>query len=388
MEKNIRILLSLQIALNFLPFVSVFFLFLESNGLTWQQVFIIESIFTASALIVQFPVGMLADRYGRKRVLIVGLMIGTLGFVIYAHAHSFLFFAIADCLIGIAMACHSSTLEPLVYASLKQAGRESEYRKLFGRIQCAGLWTMAVAGVIGGILGAWNLRLALIATIPSYAVGALLALWIEEPRMHTAHVTLPGLLRGIRTNGWMLRAVIVCNAVFLSCTMLFAWFSQPYQKAIGVPMWVIGITQALSLLLSGGASMVAHTLDRYGDERVLLLVCMIVLVVMMAGMALTGGVIGIILMLVGRTCFGAVSTVSSDMLHKLVADDVRSRVQSVQSCLMRAMMIVICLGFGPALDAFTVFQVQMVCAVILCVIMSIALIVLHRAWPQTTTPAE
>ena len=386
LERNLRVLRFMQLAAGMQLFVPVFFLFLRSNGLGWQEVFVIEAVFIFAGMAFQIPVGAIVDRVGRKPVLVGGFLAGAAGFAVYGSTGTLPWFVVAEILLAFYVTCHVIGLEAMTHATLAGVGREHEYRRTMGELQCNSMWTMAVASVLGGLAACWSLRLTVWLSVPAMVACAAFALRLTEPGAREVHsLSLLRVWKDALFGRPALRAVVLVNAAFATSTMALAWFTQPYQAAMGTPFWVIGGVGATALLLSALVSRFVPYLERFVDDRLLLLTILVTVTGCLAGMALTGGVIGIVLLLVGRACFGAL-VVGNDLLHKLVEPGTRGRVIAVQGCLTRAVMGGGCFGFGTLLEGQGLTAALWTIAGFASVMMTGSFLLLLRHWaplPET-----
>src|SRR5210317_775949 len=81
-----------------MPIVALFY---NENGLDELDIYLLQAIYSLSVVIMEIPSGYMADIVGRKKTLVLGGVLGTLGFVIYSISSSFLGFLIAEVTLGI-----------------------------------------------------------------------------------------------------------------------------------------------------------------------------------------------------------------------------------------------------------------------------------------------
>ena len=93
--------------------------------------------------------------------------------------------------------------------------------------------------------------------------------------------------------------------------------------------------------------------------------------------------VGIVLLILGRSCFGAVTTLGSDLLHRLVDDRVRSRVQALQGVGFRATMVAATLGIGSLLDGEAGVDTVLLFALAAGgILITVSLFCLNVVWPE------
>lgn len=137
----------------------VYALLFADTGLSTSEISSLFVIWSAAALLLEVPLGALADRVSRRKLLAVAAIVRAAGFALWIAFPSYWAFAAGFVLWSVKGALTSGTLEALVYDDLAAAGRTSAYTKLLGRA--------SAAESVGGILAA-------AAAIPMMASGSYL----------------------------------------------------------------------------------------------------------------------------------------------------------------------------------------------------------------------
>lgn len=128
----------------------VFVLYLVHYHVTNFQVGVLETTLFATSLILEVPLGVVADRYGRKILVLTGYIlfcITALGMVI---TREFVYFAILFALEGLAFAAISGADQAVLFDVLKASGNESRYATVFSRTSAISASALAIAIVVGG----------------------------------------------------------------------------------------------------------------------------------------------------------------------------------------------------------------------------------------------
>lgn len=158
-NKNDNLYYSLSIFLNMDVQRSLFVLYLLQLGITQGEIGILQSFLFFSAVALEIPSGLLADRYGRKVSLIIGflgLCISGIGFLLFS---SFIPFAIIFCLFGASIAMGSGSDRALLYDNLLAEHRTEEYPKIVSRARAIGAVSLGLSMLLGGVLQdtwSWN----------------------------------------------------------------------------------------------------------------------------------------------------------------------------------------------------------------------------------------
>ena len=125
----------------------------ERIGVTGMSLYLAVGFVTQ--LVLELPTGALAGLIGRKKTVIIGHIVDGLQYLGMAFATTLPQFALLSVLSGTAEALRSGSLEAIVYDSLKQDKRESEYKKIMSaqgiRFQIGLMVSTALGGFMGNI---------------------------------------------------------------------------------------------------------------------------------------------------------------------------------------------------------------------------------------------
>ena len=109
-------------------------LFYQENGLGMTEVLTLQAVYSIAIVALEIPSGYAADVWGRKTTLIIGSILGVVGFSIYSFSFGFWGFFAAELTLGIGQSFISGSDSAMLYDSLKSNNRQSDYLKYEGRI--------------------------------------------------------------------------------------------------------------------------------------------------------------------------------------------------------------------------------------------------------------
>ncbi len=93
-------------------------LFWEERGITVQEVVYTEVIFAVTIVLLEIPSGIVADKWGRKNMILLSSVLEAIMFFLLINSTEFWHFAIAIFLSGIAGSANSGAENALLYDSL------------------------------------------------------------------------------------------------------------------------------------------------------------------------------------------------------------------------------------------------------------------------------
>ncbi|MCF6333396.1 MAG: MFS transporter [Draconibacterium sp.] len=267
-------------------------LFYQDNGMGMSEIFLLKAIYSLAIVIMEIPSGWMADVWGRRKTLIFGSILGSVGFLIYSFSYGFLTFTVAEIILGIGHSFVSGADSALLYDSLKADNKTDNYTKQEGWITSVGNFAEAVAGILGGFLAAISLRTPFFFQFAVAAIAIPAAITLIEPKINTIkHVhSIKKLVQNIRQTlktNQNLRFSILLSAVTGTATLTFAWLVQPFFKTIDLPIEMFGIFWTALNLSVGISSVFAHKFEKLFGKRNSL---MIIILLIALGYFLSGAV--------------------------------------------------------------------------------------------------
>lgn len=258
MKQNIFYLYIIKLSKWLMLIMPIVALYYTENGLSSFDIYLLQAVYSFSVALMEIPSGYMADVIGRRQSLIMGAVLGTLGFVLYSFASSLPLFMVAEIILGLGGSFISGSDSALLYDSLAAENQESDYLRYEGRITSLGNFAETVAAICGGMIALWcGYRGVYIAQtcIAATAIPAALLL-IEPPQIKK--IQRPNLKQilsichqSLFTNK-ELSAAILLSAAIGTATLCMAWTSQVYFVTNGLdeksitPLWVVlNLTVAL-----------------------------------------------------------------------------------------------------------------------------------------------
>jgi MFS family permease len=239
--------------------------YVESLGGTTSQIGVVIAIFTLISVIVRPSLAKAADRFGRKKLIIIGAGVSTLMFCLYGRVESILPLYFLRAVHGIA---HGSCLGiSFAYvADLAPVDRRGEVMGIFG---VSNVFGMAVFPAVGSaiITGTHSFPTLFIVSVIIATAAFLCPFFIEENK--------PGAQRGEKVS---LTAVIRQRPVLVASLTLFATSTVFGAVSTFVPVFApqrgitnVGLFFTSYAIVTLMSRLVAGRLsDRLGRRKVIL----------------------------------------------------------------------------------------------------------------------
>jgi MFS family permease len=119
LQRNKRVIYALSFFRTFMLIVPVIAPFFESKGLSLAQVFYLQALYASAIVILEAPSGYLADRVGRRTVLLIGSIAHGIGYLWLNFSDSFTDLVVFEFFLGFAVSLMSGADLALLYDTEK-----------------------------------------------------------------------------------------------------------------------------------------------------------------------------------------------------------------------------------------------------------------------------
>jgi len=248
----------------------VIVLFYEKNGLSLQDIFILKSIYSIVAVAFEIPSGYLADTWGKKNCLILGSILFFGGYLTYSFTETFLTFVFAEVLLSIGQTFVNGADSALLYNTVANYKKNELYLHYEGKLTMIGNFSEAIAGVLGGLLAFYSLRLPFYAQAVIAFSGIPAALALTEYGGKTAQTNaLSEVVRIIKYSLFTNKQLaynIVFSGIIGAATLTMAWFVQPVLIQLETPVSYFGIIWTVLNLAVGISAFYSEKIENYFGE--------------------------------------------------------------------------------------------------------------------------
>lgn len=244
---------------------------LASRGYSLVQIGIAETVFHITSLLFEIPSGVLADVFGRKRMLLVSTIMNMLGCIVMIGSDNLMH-------VCIAMACFASSYnfasgsgDALAYDSLKLANRQAEYAKYESNQLIIYRLSEGISTLCAGFAMRIGYRLAYSTSLVSGVIQFLVLETLievrgyenekQEEKQEQEYQKIAGsikseLIKCFLESLTFLKSdqkamfLMFCNSFVGAIDILLLFFLQAKLLESGIPDMLLGI--ALFVMQSGG----------------------------------------------------------------------------------------------------------------------------------------
>jgi MFS family permease len=287
---------------------------------------------------------------------------GFIAITIYSLGHNFYHFLVAEIFFALSMALSSGADSAFMYDTLKDLGKEKQYKKVWGNYMMYGMIALGASNILGGIIGKYDLRWTLYASIPFFFLSMLTTLTLKEPQRHKRIFKqgyLWELFKIMKESLWeniKLRWLILFAGIAFAMNQAGLWLYQPYFEISGLDIAYFGVAFSLFHIIAGLASKFSHIIEaklKLQLSLVLIILCTALGYFLMSYIVFWWSFIFIFLFQFVR---GFSQPVIADAIHKVTDSSIRATVLSVQSLMGRLFYAILLPFIGWAADVYTITQ--------------------------------
>lgn len=341
-------------------------LFYEKHGLGLQDVFILKSVYFIAAVILEIPSGYLADVWGRKRCLLLGSILFFGGYLCYSLTSTFFAFLCAEILLGVGQTLVNGADSALFYDTAVYYKKEHLYLRYEGRITMIGNFAEAIAGIFGGLLAAYTLRLPFFAQTLVAFVGIPAAMMLREYNCKdTINSPASEIVRIIKYSLFTNRALcynIMFSGIIGASTLTMAWFVQPVLITLHTSTSYYGLIWTALNMTVGIAALYSDRVERLLGMHKSNTLILLVIISSYITLAYNLSYWGIALLFIFYIIRGFATPILKGYINQMTFSEMRATVLSIRNFIIRLMFAAIAPFIGWLNDVYSLSVALLVSA--------------------------
>jgi MFS family permease len=229
----------------------VYAIMIGAHGVDALQLSLLFIVWAGSALLFEVPAGMLADRYSRKRLLVLSGAIKGTTFIVWWIAPDFTGYLIGFVIWGAGSSLVSGTAESYLFDALDAHDAADAFARIYGRGMAANSLGIATALASGGYLAesgyGWPLALSIAAPWGSAAVAAIALSEpprrsrVERPSFRAVLTDAVGEIRGNRA---ITRIVAMFATLVTAYGVVDEYIGPLFNEKSGFDLGRVGLAYA------------------------------------------------------------------------------------------------------------------------------------------------
>lgn len=336
-----------------LIFIYPMYLFMmQDYGLNFFQISMLLSVWSITTLVLEYPSGVIADKFCRKNILCFAQSMRCFGLFLWLLYPSYEGFLIGFIFWGISGAFNSGTFEALLYEYLEDHKKVNEFTRYSGYMNAIGL--------IGTFLAAVGATLTVKLGYSFALMISIAALLISTGAIYFVPSKLSNETRNDKASlGFLLIPVESTNVfrllIFISATLALMKTLEEYIPVLGENIGInhhqIGYFVAVLSGTQAMASSIAHRFKNFSIYRLYSMMFANSLILIAATLTLHSS--SIYLLLVFFFIFKIFEIVIEGKIQKQIPNSMRATMGSIKNLFSEVVTIMLLLSFGYIVDQFS-----------------------------------
>ncbi|KKN14971.1 hypothetical protein LCGC14_0990800 [marine sediment metagenome] len=231
----------------YIPYMTIW------GGLSFFQIMLLQSYFTAMIVLLEIPSGAIADFLGRKTALVLSALSVSFAAFSYSIVPNFFLFILAETFWAFGVALMSGTNQAFLFLSLKSYGEEENLSKILGRATTMRLIALTISAPIGSLIAEFiSLQFTMTCLGFIYIGAFVFALTFREPKLATNNDYKQENYFSIIKSGFkelkqnrILRTLALDWIPIDALIMFLFWTHQVYFQVMNIPIFFLGFIAAL-----------------------------------------------------------------------------------------------------------------------------------------------
>lgn len=248
-----------------IPIMTPFYL---SLGLSQSEIAKTQMVFTIAVMLLNIPLGWVADRFGRKLANIIGDTLCAITLLCYSQADNFWQIVGCEIMFGVGAAFSQGVDSTLLkHFCDKEDPSGRFFRKRFARVQMFCQVESLTMILLGGPIGAISFRLAIALSSVGYIAGAVMSAFVKDdsPRLtsdHTGAFRQMGRIVAKNLRNPLTKWRILAYTFARECTHGIIWVFTPLMMAVGVTIESVSIGWAINYLAATVGALIAGRMTK------------------------------------------------------------------------------------------------------------------------------
>jgi predicted MFS family arabinose efflux permease len=321
----------------------------QRRGLSLTQATFVDVAFWVAAVLGEVPTGIVADTYGRKASLIIGVALMSLSIFAWALAPTILLIVIAYAGLAIGVTFLSGAEDAFFFESIQVTGGASRYTRLVGLANATMLGATAIGSAASGLFASIDLILPFIIAGVSLLATLGIVLTFKEPQVAGGEVSQARQSYGeilhqsfalMRARPALRSPMFYLALVPMVALIMETFFLQPQAVRLGIPIAGIGILVMVTQFTNMAGSTWADKISaRLGEGRVLIIIPGII-VISLIFLAVFQVPFSLLWIAIISFVTAVLRPLVLNRIQSQVSDNVRATILSMQS-LMATMLLTV-----------------------------------------------
>ncbi|MBD3280700.1 MFS transporter, partial [Candidatus Dojkabacteria bacterium] len=325
----------------------------EYLELSFSQVAMLVSLASFVRVILEVPTGSWADRFGRKKIFVVGTALYVFSIAVYVLTKDINVLVLGQIVGGFGSALTSGTLAALIYDTLVEDGKEDMYISVNSNKQTYLFISRASAAILSGFIYGVDPRLPYILMGIFYTTTMFLGILLHEPE-YTKPDSLSDFsqikdtIKYLIANRKIVFFLTILSGFILLANMLFVMY-QPFFDSTGLDKEIIGFIYLVAFVISAiGSQVIKKIVAKLGYRKILVIMFLATITAALLFLSQIA-IFGVMAVAVISIILGFQNTVEYSYLNSKLPSNIRATGLSILE-MMKTLAFVIALNLAGSIS--------------------------------------
>lgn len=320
-------------------------------GFSMFQIGLLVGMWPLFSLIFDIPTGAIADNYGRKFSVLLGLFLAGIGFLILYFYDNFYLLLATMAFIGISFTFISGADNAWVTDLLNKKHKRLLHH-YFAKSMSLSSLGLVLSGIIGAILvKSYGTKIIWLVSSIAFFISVIILLFADEnytKRNLSLKKSILETNKQTKTSfkylykNKILFLILIAGIIFVfasSFSNTLTWV--PLLKGLGYPDYAFGYFISAISFIGIFAPLIPLKIMKKGKERKFLLYCFVFSMIFIFGIIFAYNIQSAVIMILGFSLFQYLSNpVSIVYFQKFISSELRATIGSIQSTLISLVGII------------------------------------------------
>lgn len=309
--------------------------YLSRLNISFSEYLMLDAIMFISAAIMELPSGFLADYFGRKKVLIIGLFLDLISMVVLLFANSFMGGLLSIIILSLGLSMGSGNAQSILYEFYDNINEVDSYKKINSNANSIMLVCISLYSICSGFIFKMNINYILyldILFIVFHIIVTYIFLIDNKPNGSKQSAKKQKKVWDVSVINF--QSITKPLPIFITLSLLFSFFRvsynyyQPMYEYLNIPVEVFGFFPIIyNGLAALGSQLYKKMIGELKTERVQIYVIIAILSFSLIGLFIfRDNAIGfLVVIFIQQICRGADISLQPVMLNGAIPKNTNYR---------------------------------------------------------------
>ena len=269
LRRTIRLFTGMQFLIGLIFTIPIWIPFYRQY-ISFSEIALLMSIQTFVNLVMQLPTGAFADIVGRRKSMMIGLVLQSIGALLVIINPGMGTFIVAAIVVGLGVSLVSGADTALVFDSLKEEGMESRFPNIIANSNFFFRIGMMIATFIGGLMYQYSQQLPYIMKAIFIFLSVFTVYFIREPKIDSEKFTTRSFIFKMKSgfieltkNAEMVKLTVFYVLMGSVSLVIISYFIQPFSYEFNFTESQNGIIFSIVYFLYASVMLVVTRYKKY-----------------------------------------------------------------------------------------------------------------------------